>query len=499
MLIKDILIKNIQVQTKDKIALYYGDQILTYEELFKSVMNHKSNLDGKPELCGNWGILLPNSTDYIIAYFLITFLDNTIVPLNVNEKEKELQATVASCNINLIITNSSIIEKCKNNLSDFASSMSFYNIDTGVLQVSNKTCKQKTEQKPQTENDTVLLLHTSGTGKLSKRVMLTHNNLISNIKSIIQSLKISEKDCSLILLPLQYASANTSQFLAHFYMGASITIMKGPFLPSNVIYLLNKEYITNITCVPYLLLVLFEKLPKEKLANSPLRYVCFGGGPSPIQRIKPIIERFSEIEFIHMYGQTEASTRITHLLGPDSLTKLGSVGKPIPGVEVKILGAQNTIAKTNEKGEIIVRGNNVMKGYYNHNEITSETIKDGWLHTGDIGYKDEDDFIFITGRKRNIIIKAGTNIYPEEIEEVLLYHPQIKEALVYGEYDDDFGEIPVAKVTIKKQTKGTLEKEIISFCKSWLSDFKIPQKIYIVDKLEKTLTGKIIRSKEVLQ
>jgi long-chain acyl-CoA synthetase len=337
------------------------------------------------------------------------------------------------------------------------------------------------------------MIHTSGTTSNPKRVMLTNENLISNSKSIIKSLGLKEESRTLIVLPMFLASANTSQLITHLYLGATITIMNGIFLPNRFYKILQEDKITNFTGVPTILGAILDFKPKVNYDISSLEKVCFGGGVVPTSRIVQFEERFPKVKFIQMYGQTEASTRLTHLLYKDSKRKLGSIGKAIPDVQIRIVDNGGTDVSIGQVGEIIAKGPNIMKGYYKREEETKNTLKDGWLFTGDLGRFDEEGYIYITGRKKNIIICGGMNIYPEEIEELIMNLSFVKEVCIVGKEDQTFGEVPVAKIVLYDAKREELKNEIINYCAKNLSSYKIPAEVIFVDELAKTDSGKVKR------
>lgn len=336
------------------------------------------------------------------------------------------------------------------------------------------------------------MIHTSGSTSKPKRVMLTHKNLFANARSIIQSLELRHEDRTLVMLPLMFASANTSQMITHLYLGATVVLNDTMFNPRLLFRTVEQEHITNMTIVPSMLMLLLDVHNTYDI--STLRTVCFGGGPTPVLKIQEIVKKFHGIGFVQMYGQTEASTRITHLLTRDFNNKMGSVGKPLSGIELKIVDQKGQEVKRGKNGEIIVRGDNIMKGYYKKPEATAKTIVKGWLHTGDIARMDNDGFVYITGRVKNIINSGGKNIYPEEVEEVMLLYKNIKEVRVFAENDEFYGEVPVAEVVRKDTAEKVAEDEIINYCIEHLSDYKVPARIYFVDAICKTPTGKIKRN-----
>ena len=495
MLLKDILIRK---KYCDKIAIKFRNNTISYRELFREAENNAIMLKQiTSNDIQNIGIFLPNSIQYAVAYFTIALMDKAIVPINIQAKKAEIKSTIEYCELKLIITNEQYKDVIKKFLDDFEYRTVVFSVDDKACDVcggekeifldTSKSCKSGDE------NDVAILLHTSGTTSNPKRVMLTHKNLITNIRSNIESLNLTENDKVLIALPMFFGYCNTAQFLTHLYVGASIVIMDGMFMPYMFFKLVQDEKITNFTGVPSMLLMLLNYRNKHKYDISSLKYICFGGGNMPVEKLKQLIETFPSVGFVQTYGQTEASPRVTALLPKDSLRKVGSVGKPIPNVKVRIVDENGQDVAVGETGEIIVNGDNVMKGYYKRPEETAKVIKDGWLYTGDFGRYDEEGYIYLVGRKKNMIISGGLNIYPEEIEELLMCHPAVKEVCVIGENHELLGEIPIAKIVLKENVKDISEGEIKNYCMDNLANYKVPSRIEFVNELPKTATGKIRR------
>ena len=273
-------------------------------------------------------------------------------------------------------------------------------------------------------------------------------------------------------------------------MGASIFILDTIFLPKQFFHTVEQEKITNFTGVPSMLLMMLDYRYAYKYDYTSLKYICFGGGKMPENKLKLLIEKYQSIGFVQTYGQTECSPRVTALMPNYSLSKLGSVGTPIPGVKVGVINQKMQECKTNEIGEIIVSGKNIMKGYFKQPQITNDTIINGWVHTGDLGYLDEDGFLYLTGRIKNIIISGGINIYPEEIEQILLEHEAVAEVCVVAEEHERLGEVPIAKVILKSEVTS---KELLVHCSDRLANYKVPVKYEFVSELPKTYNGKIKR------
>lgn len=490
-MIKDILINN---KSNDNVAVIYRDKIYTYSRIYENVLAHKDKIfDSSGE---NIGLFIQNSIDYVVAYFAISFAGKVIVPIETNGKAQQILSTVDYCELDLIVTNEenfAYITQILENEAEY--DIEIYNLSTSSKKYISKKQKRIHSSSSVTcsEEDVAIMLHTSGTTSRPKKVMLTHKNLISNIQSNIASLRLSPEDRSMIVLPMCFGYCNTSQFLTHFYLGASIVIYDGIFVPKRFFLFIDKYQCTNTTCIPTMLYLITKSEKNECFLNR-LSFICFGGGPVGLDILRKMEELYPDIGMIQTYGQTEASPRVTCLL-PEDNNKLGSVGKAIPGVCVKIVDKNGIEVPANTKGEIIVKGDNVMKGYYKRPEETKKVIKDGWLYTGDLGMVDEDGYLYVVGRIKNVIITGGLNIYPEEIEKILCEYPDVKEAIVFPKSHDVLGEVPIAKV-VEKEGKTMDVGKLFQYCKAKMENQKLPSEIVVVQKLEKTYNGKMRRSSD---
>lgn len=482
-------IKEILKQYKecDDIAVIDSQTTISYRLLHANVLSHVKAI--REYMKGNnVGIFLQNSVDYVEAFFTITYSDKVIVPIEINISFDKIFSIISYCELKLIITNNCYFQELERAILEKKVDVTVYNIQTQTGYVYGKRYDAITKEK---EKDVAIMLHTSGTTSNPKKVMLTHKNLISNIQSNIASLELNSKDRSLIVLPMCFGYCNTSQFLTHFYMGGSIVIYDGTFVPSRFFHYLDKYQCTNTTCIPSML-YLITRSKRVRYPLTSLRYLCFGGGTISLDVLEKVNKILPHVGIVQTYGQTEASPRVTCLLPQDAERKIGSVGKAIPGVSVKVVDENGKELSCNSTGEIVVKGDNVMKGYYKRPEETAKTIRKGWLHTGDIGMFDEEGYLYIVGRIKNVIITGGLNIYPEEIEEVLRSYPDIDEALVLPQQHEVLGEVPMAQVVLKENANIN-NSDLMKFCKEKLEIQKIPSEIFVVDKLEKTYNGKIRR------
>lgn len=488
-MLNDILLDK---RSSDNVAVIYKDNEYTYNQIYKSVLNHVNNIS---DVMGkNVGLFIQNSIEYVIGYFAISFADKVIVPIETNCKAEQILSTVGYCELDLIVTNSDNFAYLTEILeSELESDVEIYNLSNGSKRYISKKCKrtQDFEDAICSENDVAIMLHTSGTTSNPKKVMLTHRNLLANIRSNVTSLELNCNDRCLIVLPMCFGYCNTSQFLTHFYLGGSIVIYDGTFVPVRFFHYIEKYGCTNTTCIPTML-YLITKSKKSNYSLQSLRYLCFGGGTISLDVLKKVSKWLPNVGIVQTYGQTEASPRITCLLPQDSERKIGSVGRPIPGVRVKVVDEDGKELSANCRGEIVVKGDNIMKGYYKRPEETAKVIRNGWLYTGDIGRFDAEGYLYVVGRIKNVIITGGLNIYPEEIEEVLRSYSDVEEALVLPKQHEVLGEVPMAQVVVKKNSRVSTS-ELLDFCKERLGIQKIPSEIIVVEKIEKTYNGKVRR------
>lgn len=486
MRLENILSQN---QYSEKIALVDEDKVLTYRHwwmLSKAISNNiKSNSK-------QVGIFLPNGISFAIAYFAILYSNKTIVPLETDMKQEELLKTINYCDIDLILTDKKTDVVLKK-LLDKSLRKNLKIIFTDDVN-NSKEAEYKNLEIPSEiiydKNDIAVLIHTSGTTSNPKRVMITHQNLISNIQSILKVVEYKKNEVSLIVLPL-YLSTGHIQFLIHLYIGATIIFYNGLFVPNRIAAIIKMHKITNLSCVSYMLKAFVEsKVTSNQMQTIKIITVCAGKTPKEI--LLSFLKKYPDILLYQGYGQTEASPRITHLPPKDLQLKSESIGLPLPGIQIKLINEKGEDCNKFELGELYIKGNNVMRGYFKNEEATNNTIIDGWLRTGDILYEDNDGYLYIVGRKKNIIISGGQNLYPEAIEEVLCQYRSIKEAFVFGEETKDGNELIIANIVVKNKLKFS-EDKFWEFCHKKLKINQIPKQIHLIDEISKTANGKLIR------
>ena len=349
------------------------------------------------------------------------------------------------------------------------------------------------ETYPTEPNDTAVIIYTSGTTGRPKGAELTHSNLMFNAILSADLCGMNADSRQVLVLPLFHIFGQTVQMLAGIYRGIT-TFLVPRFDAAAIFTLLQNEKITIFAGVPTMYWGLLnypeaDKFDLDSIKQS-LKVCASGGAALPVQVLQDFEKKF-DVPIIEGYGMSEGSPVVT-FNHRDKVRKPGSVGTPVWGVEVSIMDEQGNKLGTNEKGEICYRGHNVMKGYYKRPEATAESIIDGWLHSGDIGYRDEDGYYFIVDRTKDMIIRGGYNVYPREVEEMLMQHSAISMVAVIGVPHDQYGEEIKAFVVLKPNAALTAE-DLIAWSKDRIAMYKYPRIIEFIDSLPMSASGKILK------
>ncbi|MGI6664221.1 MAG: AMP-binding protein [Christensenellaceae bacterium] len=345
--------------------------------------------------------------------------------------------------------------------------------------------------------DVANMQYTSGTTGFPKGVMLTHHNLLNNGKAIGDCMKFTPQDRLLIHVPLFHCFGTVLGFMASITHGTTV-VLNDHFNPVQALEIVEMEKCTAMHGVPTMFISMLKLEDFDKYDLSSLRTGIMAGSPCPIEVMKQVIDQMGIRDITITYGLTESSPAITMTTTDDPIEKrVNTIGRPIPYVETKLVNPDTgkEITEVGVPGEIMCRGYNVMKGYYNMPEATKQAIEsDGWLHTGDLGTRDEDGYYKVTGRLKDMIIRGGENVYPREIEEYLYTHDAVEDVQVVGVPDEKYGEEVLACV-IKKDGKEVSEEELMSFVVEGLSKFKSPRYIRFVSEFPMTASGKIQKFK----
>ncbi|MEJ2384458.1 MAG: AMP-binding protein [Xanthomonadales bacterium] len=350
--------------------------------------------------------------------------------------------------------------------------------------------------------DVINIQFTSGTTGNPKGAALTHYNILNNANQIAHGMRFTERDRLCIPVPMYHCFGMVLGKLACVATGATAVFPADAFEAGSVLEAVEAERCTALHGVPTMFIAELEHPEFERFDLSSLRTGIMAGAPCPVEVMKKVIARMHMAEVLIAYGQTECSP-VNHMTRADDplAKRVETVGRAGPHLEVKIVDEHGEIVPIGMTGDICTRGYAVMQGYWEDPEKTAETVDaDGWLHSGDLGVMDEDGYVAVVGRLKDMIIRGGENIYPREIEEFLFTHPKIQDAKVIGVPDEKYGEEVCAWVQLKEGETLT-EEEIRDFCKANIAYFKVPRTIRLVDEFPMTVTGKVqkFRMREIME
>lgn len=445
---------------------------------------------------GHVGLVLPNSALSAASLFGIWMAGRVAVPFNPALRQEELASQIRDSQVDLILTDRSLRkvvpetpgEERKVRVAVVEEYLAqAWTVDATVVHDPQAVLKMEEEVDPER---TACLVYTSGTTGGCKGVMLTHQNLLSNVGACRRRLGIVVDDIYLSAIPIFHSFALTTTLLLPVLTGAT-TVVVPRFSPTEAIQIVDREGVTIVLMVPAMYAFILKAM-KEKADTrwASVRLCVSGGGPIP-PGLEAAWEAATGRRLINGYGLTEASP-VVAVNGPDEF-RPGTVGKPLDDVRVEIWDDDDKPLPPGKNGHIVVRGPSVMKGYWKRPDESSAAIAEGqWLRTGDLGVLDGDGFLTLVGRSKELIIFGGENIYPLEVEEVLMQHEAVAEAAVVGRADPVKGEIPVAFIVLRPGAQAD-NKSLRNFCLERLADFKVPRDFVFVPTLPRNTLGKVLK------
>jgi long-chain acyl-CoA synthetase len=482
----------------DKPALICDDSTVTYRELQRQVLSLAYNLQKLGIQKGDRvALLFPNCNEMAVAYFACAVLGAIAVPLNNRLTGKDLTYILSDCGARMIVVGFQFFEV-------------FQTIREGLRSLKD-VIYAGPERKPGaiyfgdlldaaeppqeaalTPEDVAVIMYTSGTTGLPKGAMMTHRNVFTNARNCGAALAYRENDITLIVVPLFHVTGLNSQLVAFLYVGGTCVILKA-YKTAEMIRAVERQRITVLFNVPtmYVLMLINETLQDTDVSS--VRMAAYGGAPMDRETIVALKERLG-LDLYNAYGLTESSSLTTVLPACDAVRKAPSVGLPVSGVRLKIIAADGKETAAGEAGELLIRGPNIVQGYFNKPEATQKAVIDGWLHTGDVARIDDEGYVFIVDRMKDMIVRGGENIYSIEVESVLNSHPQVLESAVVPEPHHIFGEVVKAFVVLRPETQATPE-EIIEFCRRNIADYKVPANVVFLSELPRNPGGKVVKNK----
>jgi long-chain acyl-CoA synthetase len=472
----------------DRPAIKLDDFVLTWEQL-AGASAHAAGLLAEEgvEPGDRVGLMLPNVPQFPILYYGILRAGGIVVPMNVLLKEREVAYYLEDSGAKLLLAWEGMLDAAQAGADKAGAKVPEVDFEGFVQRLGAATPRHEIADRG--GEDTAVLLYTSGTTGSPKGAELTHDNLRSNAETSASLYDGGPEDVMLGALPLFHAFGQTCAMNVSVITGACLSLIPR-FDPRKALEMFERDKVTIFLGVPTMYGAMLHAPDRDKHDTSSLRVCVSGGSAMPVELLKGFEDAFG-CDILEGYGLSETSpTASFNQLGQER--KPGSIGTPVPGVEMKLLDEDGNEVADGEVGEIVIKGPNVMKGYWNKPDATEEAIVDGWFHSGDLAKRDEDGYYFIVDRKKELIVRGGYNVYPREIEEVLYEHPAVREAAVIGIPDDQMGEEVGAAIALKEGEEAS-EDDIRAFVREQVAGYKYPRKVWFVDELPKGPTGKMLK------
>ena len=439
-------------------------------------------------------LLMPNSAEYIIAYFACWKLGAIAGPVNSLLKAQEMSFVISDSETKTLLVHPDFlptIDSIRGELPGLREVIDFSDAAAATKEFDSSPSLTTPSGSDISRDTEAIIIYTSGTTGKPKGCLLTHGNLIANARQISQWLRFTKDDRLLTIMPLFHMNAVSVTTMSALYAGGS-TVVSPRFSSSRFWQIISDYQITSFGSVATMLSMLLTTYPDgvpAGLETEQLRFAMCGSAPVPAEIMRSFEETFNCL-VIEGYGLSESTCRST-FNPPDVRRRQGSCGMPI-GNEMQVVDEDDKEIAHGELGEIVLRGENILKGYYRNPEATATAFRNGWFHTGDVGYRDAEGFFYIVDRKSDMIIRGGENIYPREIDEVLYQHSAVAAAATIGVPDQLYGEEVAVFIVLKEGGEAT-EEEIISFCRSRLADYKCPKTVRFVKEIPKGPTGKLLK------
>ena len=434
------------------------------------------------------GILAANSDRHFMSMYAVAWAGGIFVPINTRFAEPEMQYCVDDAKCSVLLADSDHLELARTIRDNTATVKTVIRIDEGETDEGMLSLDELVADATLIEpsgrggDDVAALYYTGGTTGRAKGVMLTHSGIMISILQWANAVGVTSKDTLLIVAPMFHLVGGLNAIAATTFAAAACII--GKFDVPAVLRTIEEAKVSKAALVPVMVDMIIDELTRTNADVSSLAKISYGGAPMTEAALKRALTGFPHTRFYQIYGQSEGGPNISclgpeyHVLEGDNAGRLRSAGKPLPGTELAILDDENNPVPARETGEVCVRGMSVSPGYWNLPELTEEAHRGGWLHTGDVGYIDEDGFVYIVDRAKDMIITGGENVYSTEVENALSDHPAVTECAVIGIPSEKWGESVHAIVRLADGTDVTTN-DLMAFCRERLAGFKCPRSFAI--------------------
>lgn len=446
------------------------------------------------------GLLMANTLAFVVGFFAVEALGGVVIPLNTRLTPKEHLAVVEDAGAAGVLMGAEFQDA----LAVFQQTLSWVVVagagqdepllPGGAVYGMDPWLETPEGELPQNLPDVsggqlAVLVYTSGTTGRSKGVMLSHRNLLADAQANAQVIEATAGDVFVTTSPLFHVFGLANVMLTGLLTGARVVLVR-KFNPKTVLEAITHHRVTFLAAVPTMYQMMLSLLPSPDYDLQTLRVCHSGAAPMP-EAVFAQVESLFGAPVQEGYGQSEASSIVTSnpLRG---VRKPGSIGLPLPGLEIEIVDESGAVRPPGQVGELRLKGETVMLGYWNNPQATAKAIRDGWLYTGDMGYRDADGYIFLVGRRDDMINVGGAKVYPREVEEVLYQHPAVAACAVTGEASALYHQV-VSAYVVKAPDAQVCQADLQRFCRTWLAEYKVPKTVYFVDSIPQGATGKILR------
>lgn len=492
--------ENSAAQFPEKVALVHGEQRITYGELRQQVHNmayqlrHVYGIQKGDRVA----LLLMNGIPFVVSVYAVLQIGAIAVPLNTKLKAQELEYMLQHSTATMLITNpewwlglSPLLKQIQVKYlfvtgdEEFAGAIPFrYLIEESAAEVVQETIS---------EHDPAFIMYTSGTTGRPKGAVNTHTNMIHTAMNYAMCFGLTAEDSTLVAVPLFHITGLAAQLCLFIYLGGKIALMP-MFKPDHFLQLLQDERITHVMASPTVYVITMMQPDYKAYDTAHLRYAVFGGAPMPAETVKMLLEWNPSLHLHNAYGLTETTSPSTLMPHQHQVRKLHTVGIPVPVGEVKIVDPETQQElSVGETGELLVKGPMVIRQYWQNEAATQQAINDGWLSTGDLAMLDEEGFVTIKDRIKDMINRGGEKIYSVEVEDVLYANTKVMEAAIVGVPDSTYGEVVKAYV-VPRMGETLTEAEIKQWIAERLAKYKVPAYVEFLEALPRNPNGKVIKT-----
>ena len=481
----------------DRVAAHHLDRSYTYAELDRMIGGFAAGLSSRlgAEPGDRVALVMPNCLHSIVCYLGAIRAGAIALPVNIRLKAEEMRFILEDAGAEVLVVHRTVwptVREAARGLGCVRRVVGVELAEAGVEPVEELLEGEPVAPSADADPDDVAaIIYTSGTTGLPKGAMITHGNVLFNVRSTIGGHGFRSDDIHILAVPLFHVTGLNTIMPTAFHQGAAL-VVTARTSPADILTLIEQHRATTFFAVPTTMILLVQTPGIEERDLSSLRLIAYSGAPMPVRTIEQLRVLFPGVKLHNFFGLTETTSVTSVLPDEQALARPESVGRAVPGLAVRIADEEGNALGPGEVGELLLKGPSIVKGYYNRPEATAEAIVDGWLHTGDSAYVDEEGFIFLQGRQKEMIIVAGENVYPVEVENVLTRHPAVAEVAVIGASHGVLGEV-VKAVVVLEAGAAEDERELKRHCAERLASFKAPQVFEFREALPRNPSGKVVK------